>query len=87
MHLVVLMGGAYRFYEDLRACLDAKLKYISGPCIRIIPHFATISSYKNTASTGELKGLHTLDTMSLEGKNILVVEDMIDTGTTMKAIL
>ena len=46
-----------------------------------------VSSYSGTESTGKLKGVSKLDSIDLKGKNVLVVEDMIDTGLTMKLIL
>ena len=41
-----------------------------------------ISSYSGTESTGELIVKKDLD-IDIEGKNVLVVEDIIDTGTTL----
>ena len=82
-----MMNGGYRFYEDLRVELDKLVRVAKGPQPRIIPHFARVSSYKNTESTGELKGTHHLDNIEIAGKNILVVEDMIDTGLTLKTIM
>ena len=46
-----------------------------------------LSSYKNTESTGEIKGVEGLVQIGLDGKNVLLVEDMIDTGTTIRAVL
>lgn len=41
-----------------------------------------VSSYSGTESTGELIVKKDLDS-SIEGKNVLIVEDIIDTGTTL----
>lgn len=41
-----------------------------------------VSSYSGTESTGELIVKKDLD-RDIEGKNVLVVEDIIDTGTTL----
>lgn len=41
-----------------------------------------VSSYSGTESTGELIVKKDLD-QNIEGKNVLVVEDIIDTGTTL----
>ena len=46
-----------------------------------------MSSYRGTESTGKLRGVSKLEAMNLKGKNVLIVEDMIDTGLTMKLIL
>ena len=55
--------------------------------MQIRPHFVKLNSYVDTKTTGQVKGIEALETIGLEGKNILIVEDMIDTGTTMKAVL
>ena len=53
----------------------------------IRPYFVNLKSYVNTASTGEIKGVEQLTQIGMTGKNVLLVEDMIDTGSTMKAVL
>ena len=46
-----------------------------------------VSSYgKGTDSTGEVKLIKDLD-VSIEGKTIVVVEDILDTGLTLKYLL
>jgi hypoxanthine phosphoribosyltransferase len=45
--------------------------------------FMAVSSYGNTTrSTGEVKIIKDLD-FSVEGKDILIVEDIVDTGLTL----
>ena len=36
---------------------------------------------------GQLKGVEHLEIVNIPGKNILIVEDMIDTGLTMKTVI
>ena len=50
-------------------------------------YYVTLKSNKNFASTGEVKGIEQLTQIGINGKNVLLVEDMIDSGTTMKAVL
>ena len=38
-------------------------------------------------STGELRGIEQLDQLGIKDKNILIVEDIIDSGLTMKLTL
>ena len=49
--------------------------------------FIRLKSYENDQSTGEIKiiGLDNLE--NIAGKNVLIVEDIIDTGRTMKKLL
>lgn len=74
---VVLIGvlkGATIFLSDLarHIALDATFDFIS------------VSSYGNEKqSSGEVKLNKDVDS-SMEGKNIIIVEDILDTGLTMK---
>jgi hypoxanthine phosphoribosyltransferase len=55
-------------------------KYITVP---VAMEFMVLSSYGNEqTSSGEVKALKDTD-ISVEGKNVLIVEDIIDTGRTM----
>ena len=74
LHLVGVLNGAFMFLADL-------VRHLSIPC-QIC--FLQASSYKNQqVSTGEVILMHNLD---LSGKDVLVVEDIFDTGLTLKQI-
>jgi hypoxanthine phosphoribosyltransferase len=71
--LVGVLKGAAIFLSDLSRCirLDATFDFIS------------VSSYGNAKqNSGEVKLLKDVD-QSLEGKNIILVEDILDTGLTL----
>ncbi|MBQ6785696.1 MAG: hypoxanthine phosphoribosyltransferase, partial [Clostridia bacterium] len=48
--------------------------------------FMVVSSYNKTESTGTVKIIKDLDT-DLTGKDILIVEDILDTGRTLASLL
>ena len=48
----------------------------------VIIDFIKVSSYKGTTSTGTLKFTSDI-TQEIENKNVLVVEDIVDTGRTL----
>ena len=74
LHLVGVLNGAFMFLADL-------VRHLSIPC-QIC--FLQASSYKEQlVSTGKVKLMHNLD---LSGKDVLVVEDIFDTGLTLKHI-
>ncbi len=74
LHLVGVLNGAFMFIADLA-------RQISIPC-QIC--FMQASSYKEQQkSTGKVTLMHNLD---LSGKNVLIVEDIFDTGLTLKRI-
>src|SRR4249920_3419897 len=73
LHLVAVLKGAFVFLSDL-------VRHMSGP---VTLDFMALSSYaKGTTSSGEVRLLKDLDT-SLDGKNVIIVEDIVDTGLTL----
>mmetsp|Transcript_14869 Transcript_14869/g.18646 ORF Transcript_14869/g.18646 Transcript_14869/m.18646 type:complete len:96 (+) Transcript_14869:290-577(+) len=85
------MNGGYRFFEDLKEKLNRQTRYLQSESltetIQLKPSFVKLASYVDTASTGEVQGIELLEGLNITGKNVLLVEDMIDSGTTMKAVL
>lgn len=71
-----VLNGSFMFASDL-------LKQIVIPC-RI--SFVKISSYDGLSSTGQLKTLIGLEE-SLFKQDVIVVEDIVDTGLTLQKIV
>ena len=71
-----VLNGSFMFASDL-------LKSITIPC-RV--SFVKISSYSGTASTGQLKSLIGHDE-SLFGADIVIVEDIVDSGLTLQKVI
>ncbi|XP_023244233.1 hypoxanthine-guanine phosphoribosyltransferase-like isoform X1 [Centruroides sculpturatus] len=84
--LCVLKGG-YKFFADLMDKIKQYVRYMECKTVPISVDFIRLKSYQNDSSTGEISviGLESLE--SLRGKNILVVEDIVDTGQTMKKVI
>lgn len=84
---VCVLKGGYKFFSELLNKLNT-LNTTSGRSVPISIDFIKVKSYVDTASTGEVKivGMDNL-VESLKGKNVLIVEDMIDTGRTMQKLL
>jgi len=71
--LVAVLRGAYMFLADLSREVDLPVEI----------DFMAVSSYGNqTASSGVVRILKDLDE-DLEGRDVIVVEDIIDSGLTL----
>lgn len=84
---VCVLKGGYKFFSELLDSLNT-LNTTSGRSVPISVDFIKVKSYVDTASTGEVQivGMANLEE-SLKGRNVLIVEDMIDTGRTMQKLL
>ncbi|MEQ2256473.1 hypoxanthine phosphoribosyltransferase 1 [Ilyodon furcidens] len=87
-HIVALcvLKGGYKFFADLLDYIKA-LNRNSDRSIPMTVDFIRLKSYCNDQSTGEIKVIGGDDLSTLTGKHVLIVEDIIDTGKTMKTLL
>lgn len=74
--LIGIMNGAFMFLSDLAKHIDLPVEL----------SFVKISSYESMASTGTIRPLIGLDT-ALAGRDVIIVEDIVDTGLSMSYIL
>jgi len=73
IHLVCVLKGGFVFMSDL----------IRAMAPRVTVDFIAVSSYaKSTKSSGEVRLLKDLDS-GLEGRHVIIVEDIVDTGLTL----
>ena len=75
--VICILKGAAVFYSDI-------VREINTYCEL---DFMDVSSYGNeTVSSGDVKIIKDLDT-SVEGRNVMIIEDIIDTGRTLKCLV
>ena len=76
-HLVGVLKGACPFMTDLAQAIELPLTL----------DYIAVSSYgKATKSSGEVKLVKDLD-QGLDGRDLLVVEDIVDTGLTLNYLM
>lgn len=83
--LCVLKGG-YQFFSDLQSMIQ-NLNANSNKSCQMSLDFIRLKSYEDDRSTGNVRVIGSDDLSSLAGKNVLIVEDLIDTGRTMQKLL
>jgi len=74
---VCLLTGGFMFFTDL-------VKTITG--IDIECDFMKVKSYESQFKQGDVKLLKDLDT-PVKGKHVYIVDDILDTGNTVKAVI
>lgn len=76
IHLVGLLKGSFVFMADLMRKLT----------IPVTVDFMAVTSYEGSESSGEIKILKELNE-SIFNKDVLIVEDIVDTGLTLRSII
>ena len=77
VHLICVLKGAYTFLADLARAIE----------VPVTLDFLAVSSYgKDKTSSGEVQLTKDLD-VSLAGRDVIVVEDIADTGLTLNYLL
>ena len=74
--LLGVLNGSFMFVADLMKNLNIECEI----------SFVKLSSYQGTNTTGQVRELLGLSE-SIEGRDIIVVEDIVDTGITMQKML
>jgi hypoxanthine phosphoribosyltransferase len=73
LHIVAVLKGAFIFMSDLVRSMEGNVSL----------DFIAVTSYaKGTTSSGEVKLLKDLDS-ALDGRDVLIVEDIVDSGLTL----
>lgn len=71
-----VLNGCFRFASDLMAHFNEDCEI----------NFLKVASYNGTQSTGKVNELIGLS-LDIEGRDIIIIEDIVDTGHTLKFLL
>ncbi|XP_043562488.1 peroxisomal coenzyme A diphosphatase NUDT7-like isoform X1 [Chiloscyllium plagiosum] len=87
-HIVVLcvLKGGYKFFADLLDYIKA-LNRNQDESLPMTIDFIRLKSYCNDQTVKEVKVIGGDDLCMLAGKNVLIVEDIVETGRTMRKLL
>lgn len=73
-YIICILKGAYIFFTDLVTDLDVKIDFVK------------VHSYAGKESTGTLTADLLPDFTKLQGKKVLLVDDICDTGLTLNKL-
>lgn len=73
---LAVLNGSFMFAADL-------MKMVTIPCEI---SFVKLASYEGTSSTGKIKKMIGINT-DLTGRNVIIVEDIVESGLTMQNML
>lgn len=85
-HLLVVLKGGQEFATDLTTHLRRLHAYREGKNIPFTVDYVRVKSYEGTSSTGSVK-ISGIDLKTIRGRDVILVEDIIDTGTTMSKLI
>ena len=75
-HFIAVLNGAFIFMADLIRRVELPLTL----------DFMAVSSYQGTESTGEVELIKDLS-QPIGGRDVIIVEDIVDTGITLEYLL
>ncbi len=74
---IIVLNGAFMFASDL-------IKNYNGDCTI---SFIKLASYEGTKSTGKVREIIGLDNKEVFNRNVIIIEDIVDTGNSMEFLL
>lgn len=89
VHMVIILTGAYQFFLDLNTSLK-KVRAIRNPKtekedVLLKFFFSKATSYENDKSVGTVQ--FEIKDSAITDAHVLIIEDIFDTGLTMKKIV
>nr|CCA19965.1 hypoxanthineguanine phosphoribosyltransferase putati [Albugo laibachii Nc14] len=86
IHFLCVLKGGSKFFHDLTELLTEILKHTDCDHVPFTFDFIRVKSYQGTQSTGHVE-ISGVELAKLRGKELVLVEDIIDTGKTMTELI
>lgn len=86
VHMLCVLKGGSTFFQELSSTMGRLHDYSRKTHIPLTFDFVKVKSYDGTQSSGKVQ-ISGCDVASFEGKHLLFVEDLVDTGLTMSELL
>ncbi|XP_023404627.1 LOW QUALITY PROTEIN: phosphoribosyltransferase domain-containing protein 1 [Loxodonta africana] len=84
--VLCVLKGRYKLWANLVEHLN-NISQNSDRFVSLKVDFIRPESYRSDQSMGEMQIMGGHDLSALAGKNVIIVEDVVETGKTMKALL
>lgn len=85
-HILVVLKGGNEFAGDLSRALRLRHAHASRKTLPFTLDYIRVKSYEGTASTGTVR-VSGVDLKTVVGRDIILAEDIIDTGLTMTKLI
>ncbi len=85
-HILVVLKGGSEFATDLTRTLRRLHAYKAASHLPFTVDYVRVKSYDGAESTGTVT-ISGIDMKTLAGRDIIIVEDIIDTGLTMTRLI
>ena len=72
-----ILKGSVLFYADLARVITMPVYF----------EFIRISSYRDKMTSGEVEILEDLKSLDLDNKHVLIIEDIVDTGNSLRVLI
>ncbi|CAF1240293.1 unnamed protein product [Adineta steineri] len=83
---ICVLKGGYRFFSDLISKIQNENRLQNNRSLPMSLEFIRTRSYINDYSSNQLEIIGLSDLNNLKNRNLLIIEDIIDTGITMVAL-
>lgn len=87
LHCLCVLKGGFKFFAELSEYLTNMNRSSNKHFLKMTYEFIRLKSYVNTESTGHVEVTDVHNQSFISGNNVLIIEDLIDTGKSMMTLI